>query len=136
MNVGALAEVIVALARRAGDVEAPVGFVFGVVTEEEPLEIELEQRLTLPEEMLILTDNVIGDAYLIEHFDEEGKPIEDDDPIYVVEHDLHKKDRVLLARVQGGQAYVILSRYYAVEKEEENKNKESKNKESKNSEGR
>ena len=46
---------------------------------------------------------------------------ENRDPIYIVEHNLHKYDRVLLARVQGGQAYVILSRYYATEKEDEKK---------------
>lgn len=121
--MGALAEVIVELARRVGEAEVPVGFAFGQVTSEEPLEVRLEQRLTLPEDMLILTDNVIGSARLVEQPDEEA---EDDEPVYIVEHDLHKHDRVLLARVQGGQAYVILSRYYAVEKEKENKKNETK----------
>ncbi len=121
--MGALAEVIVELARRAGETEVPVGFAFGQVTGVEPLEVRLEQRLTLPEDMLILTDNVIGSARLVEQPDEGA---EDEAPIYIVEHNLHKHDRVLLARVQGGQAYVILSRYYAVEKEDVNKNSEVK----------
>ena len=119
MSYGALAEAIRGLARRAGEQEAPVGFAFGQVVSEEPLEIRVEQRLLLPEEVLVLTDGVIGSARLVAQ-EGEGET-ENRDPIYIVEHNLHKYDRVLLARVQGGRAYVILSRYYATEKEDEKK---------------
>ena len=42
------------------------------------------------------------------------------DKIYRVYHNLEVNDRVLLAAVQGGQAYVIISRYYATELDEPN----------------
>lgn len=58
-----LAEAIAGLAKRAADSETAVNFAFGKVVQEYPLQVMLEQRLLLPEEQLILTENVIGVSF-------------------------------------------------------------------------
>lgn len=69
--------------------------------------------LLLPEEQLILTENVIGAAVL-----RTDKEIYIREKIYDVFHNLEVGERVLLANVRGGQAWVILSKYYATELDE------------------
>ena len=113
MHGAMLAETIAGLAKRAADSEAAVNFAFGKVVQEYPLQVMLEQRLLLPEEQLILTENVIGAAVL-----RTDKEIYIREKIYDVFHNLEAGDRVLLANVRGGQAWVILSKYYATELDE------------------
>ena len=108
-----LAEAIAGLAKRAADSEKAVNFAFGKVVQEYPLQVMLEQRLLLPEEQLILTENVIGAAVL-----RTDKEIYIREKIYDVFHNLEVGERVLLANVRGGQAWVILSKYYATELDE------------------
>lgn len=85
-----------------------VAFMFGVVIDTAPLTVQVEQRLILPEELLILTDAVIADVEQVEN------PEDKSAVIYRVFHNLSNGDRVLLAKIQGGEAYVILSRCYQV----------------------
>jgi len=114
VQTAALADSLVSLAKRVADSQPEVNFAFGRVVNESPLQIMVEQRLLVPEEELILTDSVIG--YVEQRQDDERYL---KDKIYTVYHNLTLNDRVLLARVQGGQAYVIVSRYYATELDEE-----------------
>ncbi len=113
MQTAMLAEAIASLAKRTADSEAAVNFAFGKVMQEYPLQVMLEQRLLLQEEQLILTENVIGAASL-----RTDKEIYIREKIYDVFHNLEAGDRVLLANVQGGQSWVILSKYYATELDE------------------
>jgi hypothetical protein len=105
-----LAETVVRLAGRAVENAEGVNFMFGEVASAYPLQILVEQRLLLPEDVLILTDPVISEAVLCRGAD--GKEIPN---LYVVKHKLARADRVLLAKVQGGQAYVVLSKIYPTE---------------------
>jgi hypothetical protein len=105
-----LAETVVRLAGRAVENADGVSFMFGEVVSAYPLQILVEQRLLLPEDVLILTDPVIAAAVLCT--DADGKEIPN---LYVVRHKLASADRVLLAKVQGGQAYVVLSKIYPTE---------------------
>ena len=110
MQTAALADTLVSLARRAADSQPEVNFCFGQVVSESPLQILVEQRLLVPEDELILTEPLIAAVEPV--FDTEGNVIKN---VYQVFHNLSLEDRVLLARVQGGQAYVIISRYYPTE---------------------
>lgn len=71
----------------------PVNIMFGTVTRKNPLEIDVEQRLLLGINQLILTKNVTG---LKKH--ENTSKV----------HDLEVNDEVILLRKQGGQKYVVL----------------------------
>ena len=113
MQTAMLAEAIASLAKRTTDSEAAVNFAFGKVMQEYPLQVMLEHRLLLQEDQLILTENVIGAAVL-----RTDKEIYIEEKIYDVFHNLEAGDRVLLANVQGGQSWVILSKYYATELDE------------------
>ncbi len=76
----------------------PVEFMFGTVVKEEPLTINIEQKMELTEEFLILTSSVS----LYETKINNQKSI--------VDNSLKKDDQVLLARVQGGQKFIVLDR--------------------------
>lgn len=106
---GGLAEVLLRLAERGIEAADGVSFAFGEVVRGEGLTVQLESRLILPADVLVLTDPVIESAEPI--LDEEEKPT----GIYHVISKLGIGDRVLLAKMQGGQYYVILSKCYAVE---------------------
>ena len=69
----------------------PCGIFFGVVTNTEPLEINVEQKMALGREHLILTSLV---SY-----------ISDD-----ISLNLRKNEKVMLLRVQGGQKFIVLDR--------------------------
>lgn len=101
-----LAERIAELAERTQERAESVDFMFGAVQTEKPLSVQVEQRLVLPEEMLHLTAAVVD---LVAEEDDEGNVI------YVPKHNLVVGERVLLARVRGGEAYVVLNRCYAME---------------------
>lgn len=113
MQTAVLAEALAGLAKRAADSQPAVNFAFGRVVGESPLQILVEQRLLVPEEELILTDSVIAS---VERRQDDERYLHD--KIYNVYHNLTLDDRVLLACVQGGQAYVVVSRYYATELDE------------------
>lgn len=97
------------LAERALERADGVAFMFGEVTRAAPLTINVEQRLLLPADILILTDAVIASVEPV--MDEQGRFA----GYYDVAHNLSPGDRVLLAKIQGGEAYVILSRAYQTE---------------------
>ena len=116
--------------------EKPAGVLFGTVTSISPLQVNVEQRLTLGTEMLVLTSNVAD--YTVEMtFDHRTEPT-----IFNTAHDhpcvgatvgegsfnsvhshqvLGKKqvtvhnglkagEKVILLRMQGGQKFLVLDR--------------------------
>lgn len=102
-----LAERIAALAARVVESADSVDFMFGEVLTSEPLVVQVEQNLLLPAEVLVLTDPVIAAV-------EVREDVEGDEVVYRVVSKLCRGDRVLLAKVKGGEAYVVLSRCYQV----------------------
>lgn len=68
----------------------PCGIFFGVVTSAEPLEINVEQKMALGREHLILTS-------LVSSIDD-------------ISLNLGKNEKVMLLRVQGGQKFIVLDR--------------------------
>lgn len=104
-----LAEVLLHLSERVNEAADGVSFAFGEVVRGEGLSVQLESRLILPADVLVLTDPVINRVEPI--LDHEGNPT----GAYNVFDKLEIGDKVLLAKMQGGQYYVILSKCYAVE---------------------
>ncbi|EJW16541.1 DUF2577 domain-containing protein [Paenibacillus alvei] len=81
-----------------GAVEAssPVALLYGVVLSVSPLQVE--QRFTLPESALVITEQLT--EYKVRIGGEE----------VTIREGLYAGDRLLLARMQGGQSYVALDR--------------------------
>jgi hypothetical protein len=78
-------------ALEAVEAEKPVQMVFGVVTSAQPLEIQTEQKLILPEDVLSLADPVR-------------------DKTIVIHRSLKEGEKVMLQRIQGGQRYIVMDR--------------------------
>lgn len=72
-----------------------------------PLKINLEQKLTLTESFLIVTEE-FTDRKINIVIDEEEKEIE-------IKGALKVDDKLILARLQGGQKYLVLSRLAEVD---------------------
>lgn len=83
-----------------GAVEAssPVALLYGVVLSVSPLQVQVEQRFTLPESALVITEQLT--EYKVRIGEEE----------VTIREGLYAGDRLLLARMQGGQSYVALDR--------------------------
>ncbi|MBS4172129.1 DUF2577 domain-containing protein [Bacillus sp. FJAT-49736] len=69
----------------AVDAQNPVGIMFGIVSKINPLEVFVEQRFTLTEDFLVLTETVTKSG-------------------------LKDGDKLILIRVQGGQEYIVLDK--------------------------
>ncbi|KGE21073.1 DUF2577 domain-containing protein [Paenibacillus wynnii] len=76
----------------------PVAFSYGAVTGTAPLQIQVDQRFTLSAHALVLPESVTENKLLLN-----GQEV-------VLRRGLEVGDRVLMARMQGGQSYVVLDR--------------------------
>lgn len=76
----------------------PMAVMYGTVTNANPLEVNVEQRLTLPKDFLIVPEQLTESKLSID-----GRE-------YIIRKGLSIGDKVILIRVQGGQDYVILDR--------------------------
>lgn len=85
-----LTNLIQQIASNAIESSMPCGIFFGVVTSAEPLEINVEQKMALGREHLILTS-------LVSSIDD-------------ISLNLGKNEKVMLLRVQGGQKFIVLDR--------------------------
>lgn len=78
-------DVIKKAAVAAVDAKSPVQIMYGSVTDTQPLEITMEQRLALSDPFLVLTESVAQRNWML-------------------------GDTALLLRVQGGDSYIVLDR--------------------------
>ncbi|MBP1990205.1 DUF2577 domain-containing protein [Paenibacillus eucommiae] len=83
-----------------GVVEAgkPVWIQTGTVSKIHPLEVSVEQRFTLPEDFLIVTEQLTELKLVIGGIE------------HTIRRGLEVGDKVLLLRMQGGLDYIILDR--------------------------
>lgn len=84
-----------------------VDFMFGTVSGISPLNVTVGQGMVLPNSVLVLSGSVVD---LVAYENEKSGTV-----YYVPEHNLQLGDKVLLAKVKGGEAYVVLNRCYAME---------------------
>lgn len=119
-----LVEIIKQIAKETVEAGKPAAITYGEVTKINPLEIRIEQKLTLPAEFFALTKAVTdhyvdmtvnhvtgnrsggsGDAAFAGHnHDYAGKKK------FLVHNGLLVGEKVILLRVQGGQRYIVLDR--------------------------
>lgn len=118
-----LVELIKTAALEAVDSTDPSAVIFGTVKSTEPLNIYVNQKLTLTEDFIILTRNVTD--YEVEMDTELSTSdatidLEDGDIshsheikgkfTYKVHNALKSGDKVIMIRQQGGQSYVVIDR--------------------------
>lgn len=80
----------------------PVEIVLGIVLSTQPLKIELEQKLSLSEAFVIVPEELTNRTVKI-IIDDVEKEIE-------IKNALQVGDKLALAKIQGGQKYLIISR--------------------------
>ena len=117
-----MADLVVSMKKAAlAAIEAsnPVAVMFGVVLEVKPLKINVEQKITLEEPQLILTQTVtkvktsLSTTFStenalstdLEHFHRYSGTME-----VTIDTNLKKGDKVVLLRMQGGQKFIVLDR--------------------------
>lgn len=119
-----LANVIKKAGVGAVNATMPVNLIFGTVTSDSPLEITTEQKLKLSKEFLVLTKNVT-DYELEVSIDMDSESASGGSGYAEFASHTHKLkgkkkvkihnklktgDKVILARMQGGQDFVVLDR--------------------------
>lgn len=97
-----LIETIKRIALDAVATANPVNILFGTVTKANPLQISIEQRLTLDKEHLILTSLV--SKFKVD-MTADGITRE-----YGIDLSLKAGESIMLLRVQGGQKFIVLDR--------------------------
>lgn len=91
----------------------PVAVQFGTVVSLSPLEVRLDQRLTLPEAFLIVPESLtryeidLSHVHKLSGSSDTEKALTDK---IVIREGLAVGDAVILLRVQGGQKYVVLDK--------------------------
>jgi hypothetical protein len=85
-------------AKEAVDAAGPVQVQLGVVTNDNPLEVLVDNRLPLSEDFLIIPETLSGFTLAIGSTE------------YKIRKPLETGDKLLLIRMQGGQRYVIMDR--------------------------
>jgi len=76
----------------------PVTMMYGVVTNTNPLEVNVDQRFTLPADFLVVPESLTENKLVI------------GGSTYIVREGLKVGDKLLLLRVQGGQQFIIIDR--------------------------
>jgi len=92
-------EAVKQAALEAVESKDPMRFCFGRVSKVDPLEIWIDQKLTIPESALILTGMVSKITCEAEGI---GR--------ITLDNSLKAGDQVILIRVDGGQKYIILDK--------------------------
>ncbi|MNW46028.1 hypothetical protein D3C74_233060 [compost metagenome] len=103
----ALGDKIKQLGANAVHAGNPVAVMFGTVTGINPLEVNVDQRFTLDEDFLVITESLVRYEVDLKHR-HNGATMDDAlvDKV-VIREGLKVGDSVLLLRMQGGQKYVV-----------------------------
>jgi hypothetical protein len=91
-------EAIKRAAQEAVEAAGPVQVQLGVVTNDNPLEVLVDNRLSLSEDFLIVPETLVEFKLAIGSNE------------YEIRKPLAAGDKLLLIRMQGGQRYVIMDR--------------------------
>lgn len=111
-----LAKTIRSLGVGAVDAGNPVTVMFGSVTKINPLEVNVDQRFTLDEDFLIVTERLSKYEIDLKHnhsYTDDGAQVATGDALItkiVIRDGLKVGDKVLLLRMQGGQKYIVWDR--------------------------
>jgi len=107
-----LMEAIKIVSKRQNDAAGPVQVTSGQVVSINPLAVKIDQKLTLPEKVLVLTDAVRDhdvEITLSGLTDSRGDSVSGTS-VATVHSALKVGESVLMVRKQGGQQYLIIGR--------------------------
>ncbi|MBJ6360882.1 DUF2577 domain-containing protein [Paenibacillus sp. GCM10012307] len=93
-----LVDLIKQIGTAAVDSQHPVAMMFGAVTQEFPLEVSVNQRITLTRDFLIVPETLREQRITIGGTE------------YLIRKPLQQGEKVALLRVQGGLSYYVLDR--------------------------
>lgn len=94
----------------------PVVVMFGTVTKDNPLEVNVDQRFTLDADFLIVPESLTRYEVDLKHahsYTDDGLMSTTGDALtgnIIIRTGLQAGDRVILLRMQGGQKYLILDK--------------------------
>jgi len=100
-----LLEVIKQISDNTTKAGVPMAVMFGTVTSADPLEVNIEQRLTLNDRFLVLTDAVKSHDVVF--------TTPDGDVLYKEHRTLNVGDTVVLLRMPGGQKFIVMDRVWS-----------------------
>lgn len=115
LQMANLNETIKAIALKTIEESKPCNIIYGEVVTIDPLSINIEQKMILPSEFFILTNNVkdhietVTINWSTESSDGHTHNITGVKTI-TVNNALKKGEKVILLRYQGGQDYLVLDR--------------------------
>ncbi|AJS59848.1 DUF2577 domain-containing protein [Paenibacillus sp. IHBB 10380] len=92
---------------------SPTAIQFGTVLSTSPLEISVDQRLTLTEAFLVVPESMMRYEIDLKHVHKMNSLPDTEDSLLdkiVIRTGLENGDMVILLRVQGGQQYVVLDK--------------------------
>lgn len=105
-----LIEIIKKAAMEAVKASEPSDFVFGTVINNAPLSIQIDQKLILTKEFLLLTSNVMEYSVKAKMFALESNGDGAEQQKMTVYNGLQIDDKVIMLKQQGGQKYVVLDK--------------------------
>ena len=103
-----LAQTFQKLAAQTYQAGEPSDFVFGTVISESPLKIQVDQKLILTEEFVVLTSNVMD--YKVKACMYAIGGSEGEKQYITIYNGLKTGDEVIMLKNQGGQRYVVLDK--------------------------
>ena len=108
-NAAEFIQLVKKAAVEAVEATKPVKVYFGIVVQVKPLQVQVEQKLTVGESHLVLAQSLAAHRLSIT-----GKRLSDNTGIGELEITIQNRlavgDRVLLIRKQGGQDYVVVDK--------------------------
>lgn len=127
MSTAGIIEIIKKAAMEACEAAKPVAVLYGKVIKTSPLTIDLEQKVQLTEDFLILTKNVMDykinldiatstdTTNLVANINNETVDLAHKHNVTLktsitVNNALKLNDKVILMQIQGGQKYVVLDK--------------------------
>ena len=102
IDLGRKVEIIKEVSMSAFNESKPTSVLYGTVESESPLRIRIDQKITLSETFLVLS-NLVKDS-------EVNITIDGITQKCVIHNSLKKNETVILIRYQGGQKYLVLDR--------------------------
>lgn len=107
LNINEMIRAVKRAAIDAVNAQKPCNVFFGTVTKADPLEILVEQKMTLTAAQLVLSRNVTKHEIEVEFTPEEGLKGKKK---LTLHNELKIGEKVLLLRCAGGQSFVVIDR--------------------------
>lgn len=101
-NFNDIAKTFKQISLSANENAKPAGIFYGTVQRANPVQVNVEQKLVLDKDFLIITERFKNTTVTI---NVEGKNYS-----YTINNELKTGDKVILLREQGGQKFLILDR--------------------------